>query len=130
MNGRAQLRRLSRALEHGRPVPNDVAQWLARGFEQFEDGVDLAAALRLKTTAELRAARDHHLREAARLMPSTWKATRRALEARRAGRLVADIESPDDGLQYLREWEREIWQAQNSAPLPGRRQLRRLLAIG
>lgn len=129
MNARANLQRLTRALERGRPIPADVAQWLAQGFERYEDGEDLAAALRLKTTAQLRAARDHHLHEAAKKMPTTWKNRRRALEALRAARLVADVESESDGLQYLREWEREIWHAQQAAPLPGRRQLRRLLAI-
>lgn len=129
MKGRANLQRLTRALERGRPIPPEVAQWLAEGFERFEDGADLAAALRLKTTAQLRAARDRHLQEAAKKMPTTWKNRRRALEALRAARLVADVESEDDGLQYLRAWEVEVWHAQQAAPLPGRRQLRRLLAI-
>jgi len=129
MKGRAHLRRLTRALERGRPIPADVAQWLAEGFEQFEQGTDLAAALRLKTTAELKATRNHHLHEAAKAMPATWKNRRRALEALRAACLVADVESESDGLQFLREWERQIWHAQQAAPLPGRRQLRRLLAI-
>lgn len=130
MNGRAHLSRLTRALERGRPVPPDVAQWLAEGFERFEDGADLAAALRLRTTAQLRAERDRHLRQAAELMPPHWTSARhRALEALRAASLVSDVEDEADGLQYLHAWEAEIWRAQQAAPLPGRRQLRRLLAI-
>ena len=129
MKARANLQRLTRALERGRPIPPEVAQWLTEGFEAFEQGTDLAAALRLRTTAQLKATRNQHLHEAAKAMPTTWKNRRRALEALRAARLVADVETEDDGLQYLRKWEVSIWRAQQAAPLPGRRQLRRLLAI-
>lgn len=117
--GRAQLRRLQSAIEHNRPVPEDVAQWLSEALERFEQGEPLDKAMHVKRSRDLIKARDDHLDAAAGKMPTDWPGTERARQALRAAQ--SD--------QVVDDWAVEIKQAIECAPLPSERQLRRRLAI-
>ena len=128
MNGRAQLRRLVSAAEAGRRIPHDVLAWLTDGIDAFEQGAPLAAALGLRTTAELRARRDHHLRHAARLMPARWSVSQRArrMQAAAPG-LEAHLLT---GADHLDGWRAHLFEALAAAPLPADRQLREIVGDG
>ena len=125
MNGRAQLARLLSAVESGRRVPADVVAWLFDGLEAFEDGQELAGALGLRTTAQLRELRDGHLQAAARLMPATWSTSQRARRMRSASRgLEPHLMT---GADHLDGWQAELFLALQAGPLPGDRRLRAIV---
>lgn len=125
MNGRANLTRLAFAARKGRPLPADVAEWLAVGIERYESGEDLADALHLRTTAQLRQERDRHLIDAAALMPGRWSVAQRARRMRAAAPgLEAHLSA---GCDHLEGWRAELFKALQSAPLPGDRRLRQIV---
>jgi len=124
-NGRANLARLALAARRRRPLPPDVADWLAAGIERFESGEDLADALHLKTTAQLRAARDYHLVQAAALMPESWSVSQKARRLRSAAPGLEPHLST--GCDHLDGWRAELFKALQAAPLPGDRRLREIV---
>ena len=130
MNGRPQLRRMIRALERGRPVPDDVAAWFVSGIKAFEAGNDdLAGVLAIKSTRSLRQARNSHLREAGRLIGTNVDATARATMIRRMAKtLEAFLEEPDGIEPYIRRrWEGEVFRALQHADLPSYNTIRKLM---
>jgi hypothetical protein len=130
IDGRPQLRRMIRAIERGRPVPDDVVAWFVSGVQAFEAGNDdLAGVLAIRSTRPLRQARNEHLREAGRLIGGDVKATVRATMIRRtASKLEAFLEEPDDIEPFIRHrWEREVFRAIQCADLPKHSTIRQLM---
>lgn len=130
IDGRPQLRRMIRAIERGRPVPDDVATWFVDGIAAFEAGNDdLAGVLAIKSTRALRQARNEHLREAGRLIGTDVHATRRATLIRRTARkLEAFLEEPEQIEPFIRRrWEREVFRALQCAELPSHNTIRKMM---
>jgi len=127
--GRANLRRLTRALKHGRAVPSDCARWFVQAVDRFQAGEDdLIAALAL-TASAAKQARNAHLVEAGRMIGEDVPATERATMIRRTGAQLENfIEAPDEIEPHLaRRWELEVFRALQNAPLPSQSAIRQLM---
>ena len=126
MNGRPQLRRLRRALEARRPIPDDVRRFAIEALEDFEAGAPIDRALRVRAGPAVREARNYHLRLAFAEAPdhlSVSDCASRILAS--VKNLESFIEDPEAGV-HIRGWHWHILQALRVADLPGERMLRKV----
>jgi len=111
------LSRIVFALEAGRPIPPELAQWLNRGFRRYRAGgiaLDDALGLDRLSRAERIQRRDAILREIATLLPPRQPAE--------IARQIATGRALPDPAKILRN------QAARIAPIPKNRQLLRIIA--
>lgn len=126
MNGRPQLRRLRRALEARRQIPDDVRQFAIEALERFEAGTPIDRAMRVRAGPAAREARNEHLRRAFAAMPthlSVSDCASRILAS--VKNLEAFIDDPEAGV-HIRGWHWHILRALQVADLPGERMLRKV----
>lgn len=133
-----RLLQLRNALMRGHVVPPDVAHWLLNGLDRWThqrtERVSLDTALGLP--GEMRSARDELLRQAAEELgfiggtTSPWPLSARLADACKRVESVTLPRLRQDPTTWATEIERLILEARSiagDAPLPGRRQLYRIL---
>ena len=124
MNGRPMLRRLRRALEARRPMPEDVRAFAVEALDRFEAGTPLDRALRVRAGPAVREARNAHLRRAFAAMPAHLSTSDCARRILRAARNLELMTADPDADEIIDGWQREVLRALRLADLPGFRQLR------
>ena len=125
MNGQANIARLKKAVQAGRPIPGDVRTWLLAGLGRWEGTDDsLEVALGIVRDREALVLRDVNLRRASELMPGNWSGRERVNQVQRAARNLATF-TDFDLIDWSNrpEWHEPMVLAIQAAPLPGSRRL-------